>query len=190
MKDRNRSLDNDAAPGIVGPIEIPGGASWRRIPVAPDAGRAHGDTKRARGPAPERRIDTGTERSVAARFTTIDPVRDPSTGALVYETSEEETVLNVSRRGMCLRCDRPPAVGTRLLLELTLPEEANRADMVGRVCWTRVEYEPGQHGARAIAIVGIELLGGSAAGLDIYDRTVSCLLQSPQSTVATQEAVG
>lgn len=189
MKQPERPLDSKHTGSPVAAPEFGESPEWRQIPIAePTAQRL--ETEIARPARPERRIDTRLERSVAASFTTIDPVRDSASGALFYDTSEEEVVLNVSRRGLCLRCERPPAVGTRLLIEMRLPSESDRADMIGRVCWTRVEYTPGAHGARAVALVGIELLGGSAAALDSYDRSLGRLLQNAKAAVATQEAVG
>ncbi len=189
MKDPNRSFENETGRPVVGPPEVHARGRWRQIPIPDVRGRA--ETPDTPAAVPERRIDTRRETSIAARFTSVDPVRDNVTGDIFYDSSDEqEVVVNVSRRGMCLRCERPPAIGTRLVLELTLPGETAKADMIGRVCWSRVEYTPGAHGARAVAVVGIELLGGSHDALDIYDRCLGRLLQQPVSPVAGAEAVG
>jgi hypothetical protein len=101
--------------------------------------------------------------------TFVDPVRDPITREVCYQMSDEDTVLNVSRRGAGLHCVRPPEVGTRLLLEIRPPGMDRSFEMMGRARWTRVEYVPGTHGARAVAAVGVELIGGSHAALDRYE---------------------
>jgi len=122
----------------------------------------------------QRRNDTRTEATLQVELTSIDASRDPATGELYFATSPDERTENLSRRGMCVRCDRPPAIGTRVLLQLRLPGEAP-VDVIGRTRWTRVEFEPGQHGARAFARVGIELLGGAPRALERYDRALGQL---------------
>ncbi|MCP4004114.1 MAG: hypothetical protein GY725_07965 [bacterium] len=189
MKNSKQTHSGDNATPIIGPIEIGGNAEWRRIEL-PESPRISNDAIATRQIAPEQRVHTNKEVSIAAHFSTIDPVRDAASGTVFFETSEEEVVLNVSRRGICLQCERAPAIGTRLLLELKLPGENTMADMVGRVCWTRPEYLKGEHGARAIAIVGIQLLGGSPIGLETYDRSIGQLLQTAPDAVASPEAVG
>ena len=105
---------------------------------------------------------------VPAVTMTIDPVRDAVTGEVSFETDEEALTINVSRRGVCLRCLRPPEVGTRFLLQLALEADERPIERVGRTRWSRVEYLPGDHGARAVAVVGVELMGGSRRALDAF----------------------
>ena len=81
---------------------------------------------------------------------------------------------NLSRRGMCVRCSRPPEIGARLLLQLRLPGDAT-VDVIGQARWTRVEFERGSFGARAFARVGVELLGGAPGVLERYDRALARL---------------
>jgi len=160
------------------PASNPG---WRRIPLT-DTGDEARSALRA-----QRRNDARTEVSLRVELTSIDASRDRATGELYFATSPDEHTLNLSRRGMCVRCERPPAIGTRVLLQLRIPGEAP-VDVIGRARWTRVEFEPGDHGARAVALVGIELLGGAPRALARYDRALGrleALEDPPRSPVAS-----
>ena len=51
-----------------------------------------------------------------------------------------------------------------------------------------MEFEPGEYGSRAFALVGIELLGGAPQSLARYDRALGQLLaleEDPNSPVAS-----
>lgn len=122
--------------------------------------------------------------------TSIDPVRDPVTGATFYESNEDARLLNLSRRGVCLRTLRPPPVAGRLLLQIHVPGERTPIELVGRICWGRVEHEPGRVGARAVAAVGVEVLGGSPQDLDRYDRALAELEGRAEPSLAGHEALG
>jgi hypothetical protein len=180
MKHSETFRDPAVAPAIAPetPATAPG---WRQIPLpaAADAARPVAQ--------PQRRGDLRTEASLQVELTSIDASRDPATGELYFATSSDERTRNLSRRGMCLRCERPPAVGSRMLLQVRLPGEAP-VDVIGQARWTRVEFEPGEHGGRAIALVGVELLGGAPRALARYDRALGRLelLDDPtRSPVAT-----
>jgi hypothetical protein len=108
-----------------------------------------------------------------ASTATIDPVHDPATRTTCYQTSEDARVRNVSRRGMCLVSQQPPSVGTRIWVQIHLNDQAKPVELIGRTCWTRVEYEQGELGGRPICAVGIELMGGSSTSLDRFDRFLS-----------------
>jgi hypothetical protein len=122
---------------------------------------------------PERRRERRQISRLRVSTTAIDPVRDPVTGATYYESSDDSSLINLSRRGVCLRSPRPPPVATRLILQIHVPGENRPIELVGRTCWGRIEHEPGQVGARAVAAVGIEVVGGSSRDLDRYDRTLA-----------------
>ena len=163
--------------------ETPAAASgWRRIPLT-------GARDDARGTEPvQRRTDTRTAASLQVELTAIDASRDLATGELYFATSADERTENLSRRGMCVRCERPPAIGTHVLLQLRLPGETP-VDVIGQTRWTRVEFEPGEHGARAFALVGIELLGGAPRALARYDRVLGRLEMrddTPRTPVASR----
>jgi hypothetical protein len=181
MKQSETIRDEAALPAIA--VESPTqAAGWRRIPL-PGAR----DEARKGGPAPQRRADTRTDARLRVALTSIDASRDRATGELYFATSSDERTQNLSRRGMCVRCERPPAIGTRVLLQVRLPGEAP-VDVIGQTRWTRVEFEPGDHGARAIALVGIELLGGAPRALARYDQALGrleTLDDPPRSPVAT-----
>ncbi len=154
---------------------------WRTIPLA---GARVGT---ARPPEPQRRTDSRIHADFQLELTSIDASRDAMSGDLFFATSADEHTRNLSRRGMCVRCERPPTIGTRVLLQLRLPGEAS-IDVIGQTRWTRVEFEPGEHGSRAYALVGIELLGGAPRALDRYDRALGRLLaldDSPNTPVAS-----
>ena len=142
-------------------------SGWRTIPLA-----GARDEARNSGPL-HRRTDARTNASLQVELTSIDASRDRA-GDLYFATSPNERTENLSRRGMCVRCERPPEIGTRVLLQLRLPNEAP-VDVIGQTRWTRIEFEPGEHGARAFALVGIELLGGAPRSLARYDRALGRL---------------
>jgi hypothetical protein len=162
--------------------------SWRRIAHGTPLGRSSGR------PAPASPSFERTHRrfavSLPAGFATIDPLRDPASGELYYDTSEREELLNLSLRGACLRVERAPEDGTRLLLRLRPPGMRAPVDLIARTRWSRVEYLPGQHGGRATAIVGLELIGGSRAALDCYECGVQNLLEPDSPPLAAPEATG
>ncbi len=139
---------------------------------------------------PNRRRDDRIYTSFGVSTTFVDAVRDPVTHGICYTTSEEDSVLNVSRRGAGLRCVRPPEIGTRLLLEIHPPGQTRPIEVMARACWTRVEYVPGQHGARAVAAVGIEFLGGSSRALDRYESWLAQLASGMETSVAAPPALG
>ncbi len=101
---------------------------------------------------------------------TMDPVRDPVTGEMCFQASEDDRTVDLSRFGLRLRAENAPSVGTRLLLRLHLPEESRPLEFVGRARWTRVELERGTNRRRAVCGVGVELLGGPRRSLDRYGR--------------------
>jgi hypothetical protein len=151
------------------------GTGWRRIPL-PSA------STRERAPAAvQRRGDERTELSLRIQRLSIDAARDPVTGELFYDFANEDETTNLSRRGLCIRCERPPEIGTRVLVQLRLPGEAP-VDVVGLARWSRVAYVPGEHGARAVALVGLELLGGAPRALERYDRALGQLARGAAST--------
>jgi hypothetical protein len=115
---------------------------------------------------------------------TMDAVRDPVTGEMCFQTSDDDRTVDISRLGLRLRAERAPSVGTRLLLRLHVPEERRPLEFVGRTCWTRVELERGPSGRRAVCGVGVELLGGSRRSLDRYDHLLDELHARSQEPVA------
>jgi hypothetical protein len=167
---------------------VPAGDAWRRIARGTPLGRG------PQRPDPGGKSLERTQRrfavSLPASFATIDPLRDPTTGELYYDTSEHEELLNLSLRGACLRVERAPEDGTRLLLRLRPPGTRTPVDLIARTRWSRVEYLPGQHGGRATALVGLEVIGGSRAALDGYECGVQNLLEPHAAPLAAPEATG
>ena len=164
MSDAQRRVEE--SPGLT-PVSAPAAqAGWRRIPQ-PGAGEAS-----PRAAEPQRRYDQRTALSLRVQRSSIDAVRDPITGELYYDIADDDETQNLSRRGLCIRCERPPEIGTRVLVQLRLPGEAP-VDVIGLARWTRVVFVPGEHGARAAALVGLELLGGPPRALERYGRALS-----------------
>jgi len=153
------------------PVELPDddAPTWRRIPQPGEA-----EQTRLAAPDPQRRGDERTALSLRVQRSSIDAARDPVTGAFYYDVADDDETTNLSRRGLCIRCDRPPEIGSRVLVQLRLPDEAP-IDVVGLARWTRVVFVPGQHGARAAALVGLELLGGAPRSLERYGRALGRL---------------
>lgn len=138
---------------------------------------------------PCRRRDARIFATGCVATTFIDPVWDPVTNETCYNECDEDAVVNLSRRGAALRCERPPHIGTRLLLSFRTPEGAP-IEVIGRTCWTRVEFVPGEHGARAIAAIGVEFVGASDTSFDRYERWLADLAGNDNAFVARPPALG
>jgi hypothetical protein len=174
----------ETTPGIT-PADAPAtDARWRRIPQPgqSESGAASVD--------PQRRAEIRTPLSLRVQRTSIDPARDSVTRELFYDVADDDETTNLSRRGLCIRCERPPEIGTRVLVQLRLPGE-EPVDVVGLARWSRVAFVPGEHGARAVALVGLELLGGPPRALERYGRAIGRLARGAASAdaVAAESAV-
>jgi hypothetical protein len=134
----------------------------------------------------ERRTEPRLATELRVATATVDAVPDARTGQGWYACCDRDSALDVSRRGIRLACERPPSVGTRLLLELFLPGEGRPLDLVGCARWTEVAYEHGGAGARLRASVGVEIMGGSPTALDRYERALERLREAAVHSVATQ----
>jgi hypothetical protein len=180
---RAESAREDTTPRVTAVDAPASDAGWRRIPHP-------GESEREL--AVQRRADARTPLSLRVKRSSIDATRDPVTGELFYDVADDDETTNLSRRGLCIRCERPPEIGTRVLVQLRLPGEAP-VDVVGLARWTRVAYVPGQHGARAVALVGLELLGGAPRALERYGRALTHISRgaasadaaNPESAVAS-----
>jgi len=181
MKQADAARD-DSGMVPIAPESAASPSGWRRIPLAGARDEA------VHAGLLQRRADARREATLQVELTSIDASRDPATGEIYFATSPDERTENLSRRGMCLRCERPPAIGARVLLQVRIPGEAP-VDVIGQTRWTRIEFEPGLHGARAFARVGIELLGGAPRALERYDRALGRLAtlddDTPNATVAS-----
>lgn len=122
---------------------------------------------------PEKRREPRVSAQILVGTSTIDPVFDPVTGERCYAAADDDLALDLSRRGLRLRCASPPEVGTRIVLNIPDDRGDKPIQLVGCARWTQVEFERGEHGARAIASVGIELVGGTFKALDRFERCVS-----------------
>jgi len=90
------------------------------------------------------------------RLTSVDPERDRS-GAPFYRATREQCA-NVSAGGAYLRTADPLAPGSRVLLELELPD-GRAFETLGRVAWSRRTV---QRGGRVETGCGVEFLGLSS----------------------------
>jgi PilZ domain-containing protein len=167
-----RTRDRMEETPAIAPAPVSTDTGWRKIPLGDAAERELTED------APQRRAEVRTPLSLRAQRTSIDAVRDPVTGELFYDIADDDETQNLSRRGLCIRCERPPEVGTRVLVQLRLPGEAP-VDVVGLARWTRVIFVPGEHGARAAALVGLELLGGPPRALERYGRALGKIARNP-----------
>ncbi len=162
--------------------------SWRKPLLEP--GSKPGAASAQPTAPPDQRRDPRTSTFLSVSTATVDPVRNSRTGEVHYETHEAELITNLSRRGVGLRCARPPSLGSRLLLEIRMYGEREPVELIGRIRWTRVEIVRGVRGRkRAVAAVGLELLGGSQGALERYDRALAKLRANANSSVATEEGL-
>jgi len=108
-------------------------------------------------------------RRVPVRISTIDPETDPRTGK-VYFRSTSEICRNLSRGGVFIPTEDPPAPGRRLLVEIHVPNR-EPIEAIGRVAWSKkVLGSTGAAGAADdVSGVGIEFIGAEMA-LEALDR--------------------
>jgi hypothetical protein len=133
----------------------------------------------------QRRAEPRFSSTLRVSTASVDAIPDARSGQGWYASSDRDAATNVSRRGVCLACERPPAVGTRMLLEIFVPGDARPLDLVGCARWTSVAYEHGETGARPRAHVGVEIVGGSPSALDRYERALARLSAPDGDSVAT-----
>jgi hypothetical protein len=155
---------------------------WQRFTIEPDAA--------ADSDPPDRRRSQRHAVSLRVDFSTIDPARDRRTGELYYDVGENEELLDLSVRGGCIRMDRAPGNGTRLTLRVRASGGGEPIDLIARTRWSRVDFVRGEHGARASALVGIEIIGGTPAALDHFERCVATAHARRSSSLARPEALG
>jgi hypothetical protein len=176
---RTEGRREEATPGIAPASSPATETGWRRI-------RQPGESERESHDDLQRRADVRTPLSLRVQRSSIDPARDPVTRELFYDVADDDETTNLSRRGLCIRCERPPEIGSRVLVQLRLPGEAP-VDVVGLARWSRVTFVPGQHGARAAALVGLELLGGAPRALERYGRAIGRIARGAASADAVDE---
>ena len=173
-----KALAPDPDPILGDPAAAP---TWRRIPTWAETAAADATPR-----SPEPRFSV----TLLARTTSIAPMRDAATGNLFLEANEEARTVNVSRGGVCLRCRRPPWVGSRVLVKLLVNEDERPIEFIGHVRWTDVECVPGSHGGRPVAVVGIQLLDGAPHALQGYERSLASFAAMATDSVAAPEALG
>lgn len=92
---------------------------------------------------------------IPVRLSSIDPERDPS-GAPFFRATRE-LCANLSAGGACIRTVDPLPPGSRVLLEVELPD-GQAFETLGRVAWSRSAVVPG--GALETGC-GVEFLGAA-----------------------------
>ncbi len=122
---------------------------------------------------PEQRREPRVVSAMRVGTSTIDPVFDPVTQARCYSATDDDIAIDMSRRGLRLHCAQPPRIGTRIVIHIPADGPGKGIEVVGCARWTAVEFEAGEYGARAIAAVGIELVGGTLEALDRFEQCVS-----------------
>lgn len=157
-------------PGAWQPIGVPGFAARRQLEARPPS-------------APKRR-DERIYATFSATTAYIDPIADPATRELCFHTSDEDRIYSLSRRGVGMRCARPAEIGMRLLVQIDCGDR-EPLELIARTCWSRVEYEPGEQGARAVGVVGLEFIGGSSSALDRYEQWFDGLCSAIVTPAAT-----
>ena len=136
---------------------------------------------------PEQRREPRVVSEMRVGTSTIDPVFDPVTQARCYSATDDDVAIDLSRRGLRLHCAQPPQIGTRIVIHIPGDGAGKGIEVVGCARWTAVEFDPGEHGARAIAAVGIELVGGTLKALDRFEQYVS---RHQANLVAGSETLG
>lgn len=99
-----------------------------RRPMKPAGGKVMGDSSASQRRHPRVALE------LPVRLTSIDPERDRS-GAPFFRATREQCA-NVSAGGACLRTADPLAPGSRVLLELELPD-GQAFETLGRIAWSR-----------------------------------------------------
>ena len=113
------------------------------------------------------RRDQRVKGTFPVRISTIEPEEDPWTGKAYFRASQE-TCGDVSRGGAFVHTTELLDPGSRVLLELHLPN-GSQIETIGRVAWTRRVLTQGA--PQPDSGVGVEFLGGAAdqlAALDEY----------------------
>lgn len=107
---------------------------------------------------------------VKAHVTTLDAVRDAQTGEAYFRFSEE-TCANLSEGGAFVATHQPLREGSRVMLELELPD-GQRVETIGSVVWSRTELVlPGSARKADLSGMGIEFTHAApdqAAALEKY----------------------
>jgi hypothetical protein len=146
-------------------------------------------SEQAASDAPERRRDERVDGAFGVTTISIDALHERPSRAPYYQSSDEDRVVELSRRGVRLVSPRPPEVGTRLWLQIRSDDDEPALELIGRACWTRVSFERGVQGARPLCTVGVEVMGGSAGSLDRYERLVA-RLERARSSLAAPPTLG
>lgn len=97
------------------------------------------------------------------QVSSIDPERDPRTGAASYRDADE-LCATLSRGGAFIHSADPPAPGHRLLLQLHLPD-GESVEAIARVAWRRVPLGASREGG-----VGVEFVAASGEAQGALDR--------------------
>ena len=105
---------------------------------------------------------------IPLRLSTIDPKTDPGSHRPYFLTSEEYSA-NVSRGGAFVLTDETLDPGSRLVIELELPNGPT-VQRIARVVWNRISIPGVESIANRRPGIGIEFIGGRADHVQEFER--------------------
>ena len=108
---------------------------------------------------------------IPLRISTIDPKTDPGTPRPYFLTSEEFSA-NVSRGGAFVLTDEALDPGSRLIIELELPNGPT-IQRIARVVWNRISIPGVDSIPNRRPGIGIEFIGGRADHVQEFEHYLS-----------------
>lgn len=91
-----------------------------------------------------------TRIALPARVASVDPDRNPRTGASVFRIFDALT-LDISDGGLALSSLEDLGSGRRVLVELELPD-GRSIELAGRIVWLEPQREPGLPARMGVAL--------------------------------------
>ncbi len=101
-------------------------------------------------PTPDARRHLRTRIAIPARVATVDPDRDPRTGAAVFRIFDALT-LDISDGGLSLSALEDLGSSRRVLVELEL-SDGHSVELAGRIVWLEPQKEPGLPARMGVAL--------------------------------------
>ncbi len=100
--------------------------------------------------SPEARRHARTRIALTARVASVDPDRNPRTGAAVFRIFEALTV-DISDGGLALSALEDLGSGRRVIIEIELPD-GHSVELSGRIVWLEPQREPGLPARMGVAL--------------------------------------
>lgn len=101
-------------------------------------------------PSSDARRYARTRIALPVRVASVDPDRNPRTGAAIFRTFQAET-LDISEGGLSIRALEDLGSGRRVLVELEL-EDGQSIELAGRIVWLEPQPRPGQPARMGVAL--------------------------------------